>query len=110
MASCEPKYTTLLDLARQSKIITGNTACLDGKIQAGIPFSGYPTGVDLSTMGSLGVVSTGLGAMSGNSITDDFDVANPTAPGYNPIFDPYSANTWTNPLFQLNVSIVIFIE
>ena len=102
MASCEPKYTTLLDLARQSKIITGNTACLDGKIQAGLPFSGYPTGPDLTTMVSLGVVSSEGAMISGNSITTLFDVANPTAPGYNPIFDPYSANTWTNPLFQLN--------
>jgi hypothetical protein len=105
MASCEPKYTTLLDLARQSKIITGNTACLDGKIQAGIPFSGYPTGVDLNTIVSLGVVgSTERAVISGSSATTVFDVSNPISPSYNPVFDPYSAWTWTNPLFQLNVS------
>ena len=105
MASCEPKYTTLLDLARQSKIITGNTACLDGKIQAGLPFSGYPTGVDLTTIGSLGTVGgTERAVISGNSATTVFDVANPISPSYNPTFDPYSAWTWTNPLFQLNVS------
>ena len=90
MASCEPKYTTLLDLARQSKIITGNTACLDGKIQAGLPFSGYPSGPDLSTMVSLGVVSNESALISGNTTTTFFDVSNPTAPGYSPIFDTYS--------------------
>mgnify|MGYP003119959629 CR=1 FL=1 len=57
MPSCQDKYTTLLDLARQAKIISGNTACFDGKIQVGIPFSGYPTGVDLTTVVNLGVVS-----------------------------------------------------
>ena len=40
------KFTTLLDLARQAKIISGETATFDGKIEVGIPFSGYPTGVD----------------------------------------------------------------
>ena len=35
--ACENKYITLLDLARQAKIITGNTACFDGKIETGIP-------------------------------------------------------------------------
>ena len=33
MASCENKYITLLDLSRQAKVITGETACFDGKIQ-----------------------------------------------------------------------------
>ena len=55
---CENKYVTLLDLARQSKIITGDTACFAGKIQAGIPFSGYPTGVNTATTVSLGIVSS----------------------------------------------------
>ena len=35
MAQCKTKYTTLLDLSRQAKIITGDTACFDGKIQDG---------------------------------------------------------------------------
>jgi hypothetical protein len=49
------KFTTLLDLSRQAKIITGETATFDGKIEVGIPFSGYPTGVDTGTTVSLGV-------------------------------------------------------
>lgn len=51
MASCENKYITLLDLSRQAKVITGETACFDGKIQVGLPFSGYPTGVDTGKIG-----------------------------------------------------------
>ena len=51
------KFTTLLDLARQSKIITGETATFDGKIEVGIPFSGYPSGVNTATTVSLGVIS-----------------------------------------------------
>jgi hypothetical protein len=53
MASCENKYITLLDLSRQAKVITGETACFDGKIQVGLPFSGYPTGVDTGTTDSM---------------------------------------------------------
>ena len=61
MAQCKTKYTTLLDLSRQAKIITGDTACFDGKIQTGIPFSGYPTGVDLSTVVETGVIDSQTG-------------------------------------------------
>ena len=75
--ACEIKYNTLLDLARQAKIITGNTACFDGKIEAGLPFSGYPSGVDTSTIVSLGVVGSSESAvLSGNNLTTLFDVSN----------------------------------
>ena len=100
MARCQTKYTTLLDLARQAKIISGNTACFDGKIQAGIPFSGYPTGVDLSTVVNLGIVSQQDAVLSGSSATTIFDVSNSLSPNYDPIFEPYSGDTWTNPLFS----------
>jgi len=100
MARCQTKYTTLLDLARQAKIISGNTACFDGKIQAGIPFSGYPTGVDLSTVVNLGIVSQEDAVLSGSSATTIFDVSNSLSPNYDPIFEPYSGDTWTNPLFS----------
>ena len=113
MARCQTKYTTLLDLARQAKIISGNTACFDGKIQAGIPFSGYPTGVDLSTVVNLGIVSQEDAVLSGSSATTIFDVSNSLSPNYDPIFDPYSGDTWTNPLFSahtvdLTLPITIF--
>ena len=101
---CEIKYITLLDLARQSKIITGDTACLDGKIQAGIPFSGYPTGVDLSTSGFTNIVGSSpisadavfSGSSFGGTGTTIFDVSNVASPNFNPIFTPYTATTWDN--------------
>jgi len=103
--ACEIKYNTLLDLARQAKIITGNTACFDGKIEAGLPFSGYPSGVDTSTIVSLGVVGSSESAvLSGNNLTTLFDVSNPLSPNYNAIFDVYSGITWSNPLFSANTS------
>ena len=103
--ACEIKYNTLLDLARQAKIITGNTACFDGKIEAGLPFSGYPTGVDTSTIVSLGVVGSSESAvLSGNNLTTLFDVSNPLSPNYNVVFDIYSGITWSNPLFSANTS------
>lgn len=102
MPSCQDKYTTLLDLARQAKIISGNTACFDGKIQVGIPFSGYPTGVDLTTIVNLGVISQEDAVFSSSTATTIFDVANSASTTYNPIFDPYSEDTWTNPLFSAN--------
>ena len=104
---CTKKYNkTLVDLARQSKIITGTTACFDGKIQAGIPFSGYPTGVDMTTLTNVGISSPSLTCVfSGNSFTTLFDVSNPTQPGYNPIFDVYSGYTWSgNPIFNIYTS------
>jgi len=98
------KFTTLLDLSRQSKIITGETATFDGKIQAGIPFSGYPTGVNVATKVSLGIVSNQNAVLSGNTGTTVFDVANPLSPNYNPSFDPFSGSTWSNPLFSVYTS------
>ena len=103
--ACEIKYNTLLDLARQAKIITGNTACFDGKIEAGLPFSGYPSGVDTSTIVSLGIVGSSESAvLSGNNLTTLFDVSNPLSPNYNVVFDIYSGITWSNPLFSANTS------
>jgi len=98
------KFTTLLDLARQAKIITGETATFDGKIQVGIPFSGYPTGVDTGTTVSLGVVSSEDAVFSGNSGTTIFDVANTGSTNYSPIFSGYSGSVWTNVLFSGNTS------
>lgn len=106
MTQCKTKYTTLLDLSRQAKIITGDTACFDGKIQAGIPFSGYPTGVDLSTVVETGIMGSQNAMLSGNTVTTIFDVANPLSPNYSPSFSAstYSGNTWTNPVFSANTS------
>ena len=98
------KFTTLLDLARQAKIISGETATFDGKIQAGIPFSGYPTGVDTGTTVSLGIVSSEDAVFSGNTGTTIFDVSNTGSTNYSPIFSGYTASTWTNPLFSGNTS------
>jgi hypothetical protein len=98
------KFTTLLDLSRQAKIITGETATFDGKILSGIPFSGYPTGVNTATTVSLGVVSTENAVFSGNTGTTVFDVSNPLSPYYNPLFSGYTATTWTNPLFSATTS------
>jgi hypothetical protein len=104
MASCENKYTTLLDLSRQAKVITGETACFDGKIEVGVPFSGYPTGVDTGTTVSLGVVSSETAVFSGNTGTTVFDVSNSSSPNYNAIFSGYSGTVWTNALFSGNTS------
>jgi len=98
------KFTTLQDLARQAKILSGETATFDGKIQAGIPFSGYPTGVDTGTTVSLGVVSSETAVFSGNTGTTIFDVSNTGSTNYSPIFSGYTASTWTNPLFSGNTS------
>ena len=94
------KFTTLLDLSRQAKIISGETATFDGKIEVGIPFSGYPTGVDTGTTVSLGVVSSQTALFSGNTGTTLFDVSNVSSPNYNIAFSAYTATTWTNPLFS----------
>lgn len=106
MNQCKTKYTTLLDLSRQAKIITGDTACFNGKIQVGIPFSGYPTGVDLTTVVETGQIDQQYAILSGNTGTTIFDVANPLSPNYSPIFnDPiYSGYSWTNPVFSTNTS------
>ena len=94
------KFTTLLDLSRQAKIITGETATFDGKIEVGIPFSGYPTGVDTGTTVSLGVVSSQTAIFSGNTGTTLFNVSSVSSPNYNVVFSAYTATTWTNPLFS----------
>jgi len=104
MASCENKYITLLDLSRQAKVITGETACFDGKIQVGLPFSGYPTGVDITTAVSLGVVSSETAVLSGNTGTTIFDVSNTSSPNYDVLFSGYSGTVWTNDLFSGNTS------
>tara|TARA_B100001121_G_scaffold310643_1_gene343446 strand:- start:2142 stop:4442 length:2301 start_codon:yes stop_codon:yes gene_type:complete len=108
MAQCKTKYTTLLDLSRQAKVITGDTACFDGKIQAGIPFSGYPTGVDLTTVVETGIIDGENAILSGNSVTTLFDVANPISPNYSTIFSgaTYSGKTWTNPVFSANTTFL----
>ena len=98
------KFTTLGDLARQAKIISGETATFDGKIQVGIPFSGYPTGVDTGTTVSLGIVSSEDAVFSGNTGTTIFDVSNTGSTNYSPIFSGYSGSVWTNVLFSGNTS------
>jgi hypothetical protein len=98
------KFTTLQDLARQAKILSGETATFDGKIQAGIPFSGYPTGVDTGTTVSLGIVSSEDAVFSGNTGTTIFDVSNTGSTNYSPIFSGYSGSVWTNVLFSGNTS------
>ena len=108
MSNCENKFITLVDLARQAKIITGNTACVDGKFSAGLPFSAYPTGVDMTTIvGTNQTTSASTSeeaVFSGNNITDLFDVSNPLSPNYISAFSgsPYSALTWSNPLYSAN--------
>jgi len=104
MAQCKTKYTTLLDLSRQAKVITGETACFDGKIQVGLPFSGYPTGVDTGTTVSLGIVSSETAVFSGNTGTTIFDVSNTSSPNYDALFSGYSGTVWTNDLFSGNTS------
>jgi len=98
------KFTTLLDLARQAKILTGETATFDGKMQVGLPFSAYTTGVDTGSTVSLGVVSSETAVFSGDNITTIFDVSNPSSPNYSPIYSGYTAFTWTNPLFSATTS------
>ncbi len=98
------KFTTLLDLARQAKILTGETATFDGKIQVGLPFSAYTTGVDTGSTVSLGIVSSETAVFSGDNITTIFDVSNPSSPNYSPIYSGYTAFTWTNPLFSATTS------
>ena len=106
--NCEDKYITLLDLARQSQIITGETACFDGKIQAGIPFSGYPSGVDVSTIGLLNgtgqpIISENA-IISGNTGSTLYDVSNILSPNYDPLFASYSGSVWSNPNFSAHTS------
>ena len=98
------KFTTLLDLTRQSKILTGETASFDGKIEVGLPFSAYTTGVDTGSTVSLGIVSSETAVFSGNNTTTIFDVSNPTSPNYSSLYSGFTAFTWTNPLFSATTS------
>jgi hypothetical protein len=76
------KFITNLDLARQAEIFSGETAVFQGGMQLGIPFSGFPTGVDTGTTVSLGVVDTQFAAFSGNTGTTVFNVTDPSSPYY----------------------------
>jgi hypothetical protein len=77
------KFITNLDLARQAEIFSGETAVFQGGMQLGIPFSGFPTGVDTSTITSIGVVDTQIAAFSGDTGTTVFNVTDPSSPYYN---------------------------
>ena len=54
------KFITNLDLARQAEILSGETAVFQGGMQLGIPFSGFPSGVDTNTIVSLGVIELNI--------------------------------------------------
>ena len=103
------KFTTDLDLARQAEIFSGETAVFQGGIQVGIPFSQFPSGVDESSAVSLGIVLSETAIMSGNTGTTVFDVSNPLSPSYDPSFDSFSANTWTEPIFQIQTPGVMVV-
>ena len=89
------KFTTNLDLVRQAEIYSGETAVFQGGMQMGIPFSGFPTGVDTSTIVSLGVIDTQITAFSGDSGTTVFDVINPASPYYSVSATTLSASPYT---------------
>jgi hypothetical protein len=89
------KFITNLDLARQAEIFSGETAVFQGGIELGIPFSGFPTGVDTSTITSLGVVDTQLAAFSGNTGTTVFNVTDPASPYYNASATTLSVSPYT---------------
>ena len=98
------KFTTLLDLSIQAKIISGETATMDGKLQTGIPFSSFPTGVDTTTSILLSATTNQTAIFSGDSNTTIFDVSNPYSPNYNSSFSGLTGTTWTDPLFSANTS------
>ena len=91
---CGNKYTTLLDLARQAKILSGETACFEGGVQVGIPFSGYPSGVDYATVVSLGIVDSDATLFNTPNVsgTTYFDVENPLSPDYDARFSGWTYN------------------
>jgi len=97
-------FITSLDLTRQSKILSGETATLDGKIQTGIPFSSFPTGVDTGTTTLLSGITSENAIFSGNNTTTLFDVSNPSSPNYNVIFSGLTGTSWTNPIFSASTS------
>jgi hypothetical protein len=89
------KFITNLDLARQAEIFSGETAVFQGGIQLGIPFSGFPSGVDTSTITSIGVVDTQFAAFSGNTGTTVFNVTDPASPYYNATATTLSVSPYT---------------
>jgi hypothetical protein len=89
------KFITNLDLARQAEIMSGETAVFQGGIQLGLPFSGFPSGVDTSTIVSLGVQEIEYTAFSGGSGTTLFDVVNPSSPYYSVSAVTISASPYT---------------
>ena len=89
------KFITNLDLARQADIFSGETAVFQGGIQLGIPFSGFPTGVDTGTTVSLGVVDTQFATFSGNTGTTVFNVTDPTSPFYSATATTLSVSPYT---------------
>ena len=89
------KFITNLDLSRQAEILSGETAIFQGGIQLGIPFSGFPSGVDTSTIVSLGVQEIQFTSFSGGSGTTIFDVVNPSSPYYSVSATTLSASPYT---------------
>ena len=89
------KFITNLDLARQAEILSGETAVFQGGMQLGLPFSGFPSGVDTSTIVSLGVQEIEYTAFSGGSGTTLFDVINPSSPYYSVSAATLSASPYT---------------
>jgi hypothetical protein len=89
------KFITNLDLSRQAEILSGETAVFQGGIELGIPFSGFPSGVDTSTIVSLGVQEIEYTAFSGGSGTTLFDVVNPSSPYYSVSAATLSASPYT---------------
>ena len=89
------KFITNLDLARQAEIFSGETAVFKGGMQLGIPFSGFPTGVDTSTITSLGVVDTQFAVLSGNTGTTVFNVTDPSSPYYSATATTLSNSPYT---------------
>ncbi len=94
------KFNTNLDLSRQAEIYSGETAVLQGGIEMGIPFSGFPSGVDTTTITSLGATSTERATFSGSSATTIFDVTNLLSPSY----DPTSTTLRVFPYSELDIN------
>ena len=76
-------FNTKLDLERQSKILSGHTAVFDGGVSFGIPFSGFPSGVDTGTtvLTSYNVITGETSGYSGTTGTTFFGITpvNPSA-------------------------------
>jgi len=92
------KFITNLDLARQAEIFSGETAVFKGGMQLGIPFSGFPTGVDTSTITPLTEgegIEVQFAAFSGNTGTTVFNVTDPSSPYYSVSATTLSASPYT---------------